>query len=153
MKLIIDIDEDTYKSVIADSTTYVLDEILVENAIKNGTPLEDIKAEIEESMKRDNSYTSWSNGKNYAFNKALEIIDKYIEGKGAYLDLNISAEDKDHIQKIVEVEWYKKAIEDIRTEIKRKKNSIPWRNTQYQDGQIEAFEDALEIINKHIGGE
>ena len=40
MKLIIDIDEDTYKSVIADSTTYVLDEILVENAIYNGIPLE-----------------------------------------------------------------------------------------------------------------
>ena len=39
MQIVIDIDEDTYNSVISDSTTYVLDEILVENAIYNGIVL------------------------------------------------------------------------------------------------------------------
>ena len=39
MQIVIELDEDTYNSVISDSTTYVLDEILVENAIYNGIVL------------------------------------------------------------------------------------------------------------------
>lgn len=39
MKIVIDIDDDIYENIMADSVVYVLDEILVENAIYNGTPL------------------------------------------------------------------------------------------------------------------
>ena len=38
MKLIIEIDEETYKSVTTNDA-YVLDDILIENAIANGIPL------------------------------------------------------------------------------------------------------------------
>ena len=68
MKLIIDINDDTYKRVISDSKTYVLDEIFVENAIYNGTPLDDIKAEIEELP-----FDHYLNKKGI-----LKIIDKHI---------------------------------------------------------------------------
>ena len=76
MKLIIDIGDDTYKRVISDSKTYVLDEIFVENAIYNGTPLDDIKAEIETEKEKEKAEINY--GKVYVYNKCLEIIDKHV---------------------------------------------------------------------------
>ena len=39
MKIVIDIDEELYNRVRADSGVYVMDDILVENAIYEGIPL------------------------------------------------------------------------------------------------------------------
>ena len=39
MKIVIDIDEELYNRIRADSGVYVMDDILVENAIYEGTPL------------------------------------------------------------------------------------------------------------------
>ena len=44
-------------------------------------------------------------------------------------------------------------IENIKAELQAKCDSIPWRNTYYDDGWIEALEWALEVIDKYIGKE
>ena len=44
-------------------------------------------------------------------------------------------------------------IEDIKAEIKEKYDSIPYRNTEYDDAWIDALEWVLEsVIDKHISG-
>ena len=79
MKLIIDIDEETYKSVIDNNTVYVLDEILVENAIANGTPLDDIRSKIlyeiyMDGVNMDNEYHGcWVRFKNIE-----TIVNRYM---------------------------------------------------------------------------
>lgn len=73
MKLVIDIDDETYNSVIADGTVYVLDEILVENAIYNGIPLDDIRQEIMAIGKWRFDYEI----PNPDMREVIKIIDKY----------------------------------------------------------------------------
>ena len=75
MKLIIDISDDTYKKIIADK--YVIYDKMY-YSIKNGTPLDDIKAEI------DNQY-KWLMQTNYtlydiyiAFDIIKHFIDRHI---------------------------------------------------------------------------
>lgn len=53
MKLIIDIPEDAYEYVKATSYLGWLTSPEYAYAIKNGTPLDDVKAEIEKQIKRD----------------------------------------------------------------------------------------------------
>ena len=53
MKLIIDVPKGTYEAVKVGTINQVL-EYKVWNAIKNGTPLDDVKAEIEKMQKSKN---------------------------------------------------------------------------------------------------
>ena len=55
MKLIIDITEETYKEVIEGKDTSNTN---IYTAIENGTPLDDVKAEIEKKCDRINSIAS-----------------------------------------------------------------------------------------------
>ena len=78
MKLIIDISEDTYTE--CQGNVYFPDtgaELF--DAVKNGTPLDDIKAEIKEKI----SHYDHFQGSNTAngLNIALEIIDKNMRGE------------------------------------------------------------------------
>lgn len=43
-------------------------------------------------------------------------------------------------------------IEDIKAEIQETIDSTPYRYHDYEDGRIDAYEDCLEIIDKHING-
>ena len=94
MKLVIDIDEEMYKQVIASDIIYVLDDnidlIMLENAIANGTPLqaelEEIKAEIEkdleearERMDNDSYNYKYFSGKLNANIRDIAILDKHIK--------------------------------------------------------------------------
>ena len=76
MKLVIEIDDDTYKRVISDSKTYVLDEIFVENAIYNGTPLDDVLDKIKAEV-REFSFTRGSGTYHILTYIVNQIIDKY----------------------------------------------------------------------------
>lgn len=84
MKLVIDIDEEMYKQVIASDIIYVLDDnidlIMVENAIANGTPLqaelEEIKAEIDNCLIHNPDYDECN--VNMGLGISYEIIKKHI---------------------------------------------------------------------------
>ena len=43
-------------------------------------------------------------------------------------------------------------IEDIKAEIQETIDTTPYRYRDYEDGRIDAYEDCLEIIDKHISG-
>lgn len=80
MKLIIDIPEQMYLNAKADTLCGA--RILV-SAIKNGIPLEDIKAEIKNCKNKffkneDSTLSPYMNG---TIDRMLEIIDKHISGK------------------------------------------------------------------------
>lgn len=84
MKLVIDIDEDMYKDVIANNDVYVLsdvDWILLENAIANGTPLDDIKAEIDQKQYDFMADKDYCEGIRFGLMLAYQIIDKHTNGK------------------------------------------------------------------------
>ena len=66
MKLIIDIDEDYYNIIQKNGGSNY-----VEDAVLNGTPLDDIKTEIKKKMAND--YIDIA-----GYKASLEIIDKYI---------------------------------------------------------------------------
>ena len=73
MKLIIDIPEEAQKNIfkvrflIGGKEDRILQQIII-NAIKNGTPLDDVKAEIREQQK---DYREWG----WAYDDVLEILD------------------------------------------------------------------------------
>lgn len=72
MKLIIDIPEEVYKRMInGDLPIY-----MAYKYVKNGTPLDDIKAEIANLDDADYDYEGYYK----AVTDAVEIIDKYIHG-------------------------------------------------------------------------
>ena len=78
MKLIIDIDEKTFKDVkmLSDYGYNSMFNGLVE-AISNGTPLEDIKAEIQKEadyLKQQRDY-----GRAYGMEIVIEYIDNHIK--------------------------------------------------------------------------
>lgn len=78
MKLIIDIPEGTYEAVKVGTINQVL-EYKVWNAIKNGTPLDDVKAEINKNI--INEYTGQNEYEialSDGLELALQIIDKHI---------------------------------------------------------------------------
>ena len=86
MKLVIDIDEEMYKQVIASDIIYVLDDtdlIMLENAIAEGKPLqtelEEIKAEIDDMI--NNEYCGDGNDDElitYGLKLARQKLDKHI---------------------------------------------------------------------------
>ena len=75
MKLIIDIPKGTYKAIEVGTINQVL-EYKVWNAIKNGTPLDDVKAEIDKEWAcTHHMYPEYASG----LARASEIIDKCTE--------------------------------------------------------------------------
>lgn len=44
------------------------------------------------------------------------------------------------------------AIEDIKAEIQETIDSTPYHYHDYEDGRIDAYEDCLELLDKHIEG-
>ena len=78
MKLIIDIHEKDYQSMLNGYISYGL-----LDAIKNGTPLDEIKTEIEKQHTATSSYgvDDFLYGKHQAYGNCLDIIDKHVNGK------------------------------------------------------------------------
>ena len=88
MKLIIDIPEEEYERIKDIPNDYKL---LIHKAVANGTPLDDVKAEMESlidwhdcPIELDNGNDSWYC---QAVNQCLEIIDKHISGKENNADI------------------------------------------------------------------
>lgn len=83
MKLIIDISENLYKATVNGLEA---DEIWdLRLAVKNGTPLDDVKAEINKNI--INEYTGQNEYEialSDGLELALQIIDKHISGKENY---------------------------------------------------------------------
>ena len=77
MKLIIDIPDNWEEKVLSMSDGEIAN--CLYSICRGGTPLEDIKAEINKEMMRRN-YPNWSANieRTKGFQKALEIISKHI---------------------------------------------------------------------------
>ena len=84
-KIVIDIPKEKYKEISNNNPQYS-DDFDLYYAIKNGIPLDDIKAEIEKEkvckIKGYNAIGSQSEkGFDMGLLRALKIIDKHISGK------------------------------------------------------------------------
>ena len=75
MELIIDIPEEKYKTIQEGMYCGMLDADLYRD-IKNGIPLDALKAEIEQRKKNSGGEPN----RELAFNVCLQIIDKYRNG-------------------------------------------------------------------------
>lgn len=74
MKLIIDIPEEVYKAYCA-STYCINDMIILENEVRNGTPLDDVKAEIKNEYYTEKEPSLYQAGTNFGLSLAVEILD------------------------------------------------------------------------------
>ena len=74
MKLIIDISDDLYKTKMT-LPDYMCG--IFENAVQNGVPLEQIRAEIETEHDDLHSECKYEDGWSDALDWVLEVIDKY----------------------------------------------------------------------------
>lgn len=75
MRLLIDIDDELYKQITNDSHVYVIDDInsiFVENAVYNGTPLDNIISQIEQARDKDKIAE-------YPYNRCIEILRRATE--------------------------------------------------------------------------
>lgn len=79
VKLIIEIPKGVYEMC---KDLWFYDAKTLEGAVAKGTPLEDIKAEIQASMYCDKDTRLVENANASGLKKALEIIDKHIIGEG-----------------------------------------------------------------------
>ena len=79
MKLIIDVPKGTYEAVKVGTINQVL-EYKVWNAIKDGTPLDDVKAEIKNKYCAEEEPTIYQMGTNLGLRFAVDILDNI--GKG-----------------------------------------------------------------------
>lgn len=122
MKLLVNFDENEYKAlrVFKNSGVEIKRQSL--RAIADGVPFDDEAAVI----------------------KKLFNVDKITADEVEYIDLNISEEDKDYISKVIELEWYKKAIEDIKAEIKQ--------ITETSVYKLWSTDAIFAVIDKHING-
>ena len=81
MKLIIDIPEEMHKQI---KDGYV--PLGISKYLKNGTPLDDVKAEIKKECdieaQNHDTFDDYSDGRYDAFSACLKIIDKCISGEG-----------------------------------------------------------------------
>ena len=86
MKLVIEISGDDYKYIKrlnAGYTDYITT-LKLYNAVRNGTPLDDIRKEIESNLITHGQviegeyYPDDAEAINYGLRKALEIIDRHI---------------------------------------------------------------------------
>ena len=83
MKLIIDIPEGTYKAIEVGTINQVL-EYKVWNAIRNGIPLNDVKAKIVAKHLRIVAKNDFDNGRTYGYEECLSILDNI--GKAEHND-------------------------------------------------------------------
>ena len=96
MKLVIDIPEENYDAIkFGKATPRIVDSLLC--SVLDGTPLDDIKAEIEKQIERDFSYAETEEykvpchyGTANGLQVALRIIDGIIEA-----DKGVQNEDSD----------------------------------------------------------
>ena len=128
MKLLVNFDENEYKALRMFKNSGVEIESQSLRAIADGAPFDDEAAVI----------------------KKLFNADKIIADGVEYIELNISEEDKDYISKVIELEWYKKAIEDINAELEALINYEP-KNRLEEERQYGIIL-ASHIFNKHING-
>ena len=75
MKLIIDIDEEIYKSIKIGMRNRD-DMAEIGEAVENGIPLDDLRAEIADLADSD-AYGDYQQGFNFGLMRAAQIIDKY----------------------------------------------------------------------------
>ena len=85
VKLIIEIPKKTIAHIRSDyghgyKGLYDEDREIIVNAIWNSTPLDDVKAEIEEKISHYNHFQGSNTA--HGLEIALEIIDKHISGEG-----------------------------------------------------------------------
>ena len=75
VQVVIDIPQDRYEYIKAlnDGNTDYQTTLNLYKAIKNGTPLDDIKAEIKQVVEEEADDKRWSRGLHYA----LKIIDRH----------------------------------------------------------------------------
>ena len=73
MQIVIDIPEEAYEIIKKDTES----EMYIIQVIKQGIPLEDITAEIQQVVEEEADDERWSRGLHYA----LKIIDKHISRK------------------------------------------------------------------------
>jgi len=73
MQIVIDIPQEAYKIIKKDTES----EMYIIQVIKQGIPLDDIKAEIRQVVEEEADDERWSRGLHYA----LKIIDRHT-GKG-----------------------------------------------------------------------
>ena len=94
MKLIIDISEEIYQEAIKSGYSHLYDED-VANAVADGTPLDDVKAEISEIAKDYDKFADYRRVRGLWI--ALEILDNIGKGESQKLAnvgfLNQSLED------------------------------------------------------------
>ena len=82
MKFVIELDEKYYNDICNSETASNYSVLYALNGIRNGIPLEDIKAEIEAEIEDcipACGHDAWWNGKKYGFEEALAILDKHIK--------------------------------------------------------------------------
>ena len=85
MKLIIDIPEDTAKE-IKDNAMFaesIASQIKwdVTSAIVNGTPLDDVKSEIDKAQEPYQTSTAYDEGVRFGLMLAYQIVDRYKESE------------------------------------------------------------------------
>ena len=79
VKLIIEISKETYQDVVKNGFIYDEDNEDISHAIKNGTPLDDVKAEIKR-LKHQYTDVSGYRWWNNAIDNCLNIIRDECEG-------------------------------------------------------------------------
>lgn len=150
MKLIIDIPEENYKkdNLIHFFGVY---SVKLDEVIKNGIPLDVIKTDIEtledEIMAitrcKDSTYYDTLNG----IELALNVIDKHIGVKQMNDELDF-VQPKKVIGKMINI----KVLEDIKAEIISQLDMYEYCvEDDIELGEIRAYNDVLDIIDKHIG--
>lgn len=61
--------------------------------------------------------------------------------------------EKENARLLEECEAYKKAIEDIKSEIGKNYDGIPYNYSDYNNGMIDALEWVLDVIDERTNGE
>ena len=74
MKLIIDIPKDMFEQFKNEEIIDKYDEAALKQVFKNGTPLDDVKAEIEKMYREAEFMNEFNGGYNYAIGDVLEAL-------------------------------------------------------------------------------
>lgn len=78
MHIVIDIDENLYTRLFDNGVDNYDDAVDMAKAIRKGTPLDKIRAEIEDLDRfYDNDYFSGNRDSMFKCNEVLQILDKY----------------------------------------------------------------------------
>ena len=107
----------------------------------------------------EKAFTVWHDNENCIFVEPLWIygdnIKSLSDAYDAWNKRKMTFNDKAEIvisQLRADRDRLLKAIGDIKAEIQETIDSTPYRYHDYEDGRIDAYEDCLELIDKHIRG-